>query len=69
VQIRVHSRERASGTCRVLLFMADANDPDVPGKGRKAAASQLVGLFDDEFVLTPQGWRFAERRGRLLMHT
>jgi ketosteroid isomerase-like protein len=69
VQIRVHSPERASGTCRVLLFMADANDPDVPGKGRKAAASQLVGLFDDEFVLTPQGWRFAERRGRLLMHT
>jgi hypothetical protein len=69
VQIRVHSEEQASGTCRVLLFMADANDPDVPGKGRKAAASQLVGLFDDEFVLTPQGWRFAERRGRLLMHT
>jgi hypothetical protein len=69
VQIRVHSPERASGTCRVLLFMADASDPEVPGKGRKAAASQLVGLFDDEFVLTPQGWRFAERRGRLLMHT
>ena len=69
LQISVHSAERASGTCRVLLFMADANEPDVPGKGRKAAASQLVGRFDDEFVLTAQGWRFAERRGRLLMHT
>ena len=38
-------------------------------KGRKAAANQLVGRFDDEFVRTPQGWRFAGRRGRLLMHT
>jgi hypothetical protein len=69
VQITVHSAERASGTCRVLLFMADANDPETPGKGRKAAASQLVGGFKDEFVRTPQGWRFAERRGHLLMHT
>ena len=69
VQIDVLSAERASGTCRVLLFMADASDPETPGKGRKAAASQLVGRFDDEFVRTPQGWRFAERRGRLLMHT
>jgi hypothetical protein len=69
VQIAVHSAERASGTCRVLLFMADASDAETPGKGRKAAASQLVGRFDDEFVRTPQGWRFAGRRGRLLMHT
>ncbi|HJS21334.1 MAG TPA: nuclear transport factor 2 family protein [Steroidobacteraceae bacterium] len=69
VQITVHSSERATGTCRVLLFMADATGPDMPGKGRQAQASQLVGAFDDEFVRTPQGWRFAERRGRLLMHT
>jgi hypothetical protein len=69
VQINVQSAERASGTCRVLLFMADASDAETPGKGRKAAASQLVGRFDDEFVRTPQGWRFAGRRGRLLMHT
>jgi hypothetical protein len=53
----------------VLLFMAEAGDPELPGKGRKAAASQLVGAFDDEFVRTPHGWRFAARRGRLLMHT
>jgi hypothetical protein len=69
VQITVQSAERASGTTRVLLFMADAAEPEVAGKGRKAAASQLVGCFNDQFVLTAQGWRFAERRGRLLMHT
>ncbi len=69
VQITVHSGERATGTCRVLLFTADVGEPEIPGKGRKASASRLVGRFDDQFVRTPQGWRFAERRGRLLMHT
>jgi hypothetical protein len=69
VQIKVHSPERASGTCRVLLFTAEASEPESPGKGRKATASQLVGYFDDQFVRTPAGWRFAERRGHLLMHT
>lgn len=69
MQITVHSAHRATGSCRVLLFMAEAAEPEVAGKGRKAAASQLVGRFDDQFVRTAQGWRFAERRGRLLMHT
>lgn len=69
IQITVLAPDRASGTTRVLLFLADAAEPEVPGKGRKAAASQLVGRFDDQFVRTAQGWRFAERRGRLLMHT
>lgn len=69
VQIAVQSPERASGSCRVLLFMADASEPEISGKGRKAAPGQLVGGFDDEFVRTPEGWRFASRRGRLLMHT
>jgi hypothetical protein len=69
IRISVQSADQASGSCRVLLFTADSGEPDVPGKGRKAAAGQLIGAFDDRFVLTPQGWRFAERRGRLLMHT
>jgi hypothetical protein len=69
IEITAHSTGRATGTCRVLLFTADAGEPDSPGKGRKANPSQLIGRFDDEFVRTPQGWRFAERRGRLLMHT
>jgi hypothetical protein len=69
IRISVHSPDRASGSCRVLLFTADASEADAPGKGRQATAHQLVGAFDDRFVLTPEGWRFAERRGRLLMHT
>lgn len=28
-------------------------------------ASPLAGSFEDRFVLTQHGWRFAERRGRL----
>lgn len=61
--------DRATGSCRVLLYLADVNEPEAPGKGRKAASGQLIGVFDDRFVLTPEGWRFAERRGRLVMHT
>jgi hypothetical protein len=69
IRITVHSPVRASGTTRVLLFMADTAEPELAGKGRKTAGSQLIGSFDDQFVRTAQGWRFAERRGRLLMHT
>ena len=29
----------------------------------------LVGEFDDEFVKTPEGWRFDSRRGRVILHT
>ena len=69
VRITAEPPDRASGSCRVLLFTAEANEPETPAKGRKATASQLIGVFDDRFVLTAAGWRFAERRGRLLMHT
>jgi hypothetical protein len=69
VRITPQSPDRASGTCRVLLYTADAGEPEHPGKGRQASAGQLIGSFDDRFVLTAQGWRFAERRGRLVMHT
>jgi hypothetical protein len=69
IRIQAQSADRASGSCRVLLYTADVDTPEELGKGRKATASQLIGAFDDRFVLTTQGWRFAERRGRLLMHT
>ena len=69
VRIDARPPDRASGSCRVLLYTADADQPETPGKGRKSTASQLIGVFDDQFVLTTHGWRFAERRGRLVMHT
>jgi SnoaL-like domain len=56
------SSERAIGQCSILLFTADEAAEQVVGKGRKASA-QLIGRYDDVYVLTPDGWRIAERRG------
>lgn len=52
VAIEVESATSARGTSAMLLFTA----PDAP---------PLVGSFDDRFVRTDEGWRFAERRGSL----
>lgn len=52
VVIDVDGPDRASGHSAMLLFTA----PDAP---------PLVGSFDDRFVRTADGWRFAERRGSL----
>ncbi len=52
VVIDVESPTTARGTSAMLLFTGDP----VP----------LVGSFHDRFVLTAEGWRFAERRGSLL---
>jgi hypothetical protein len=69
VRITVDSAARAHGTHRVVLVTGpDQPDPH-PQFGYQADARQLVGEFDDVFVKTPQGWRFASRRGRVLLHT
>jgi SnoaL-like domain len=69
IRVTADSNDAAHGTCRVLLFLADASEPETPGKGRKAAPGQLLGEFADHFRRTEIGWRIVERRGRLLMHT
>lgn len=69
IRIDVDDADRAHGDCRALLFLADANDPELPGKGRKATPGQLLGEFKDRFERTTAGWRISERRGRLLVHT
>ncbi|MGH6876774.1 MAG: nuclear transport factor 2 family protein [Rhizomicrobium sp.] len=49
--VDVESPSAAHGESAMLLF----NGPGVP----------MVGSFHDRFVLTREGWRFAERRGLL----
>jgi hypothetical protein len=69
VYITVDSATRAHGAHRVVLVTgADQPEPH-PQFGYQADARQLVGEFDDEFVKTPEGWRFSSRRGRVLLHT
>jgi SnoaL-like domain len=69
LRITVESRDRARGTSRVVLIAGPDQPAAHPQFGFKADARQLVGEFDDEFVKTPEGWRFSSRRGRVILHT
>lgn len=51
IVIEVESATAARGSSAMLLFTG--------------GPAPLVGGFDDRFVLTANGWRFAERRGSL----
>ena len=55
VVIDVETATEARGESAMLLFTG--------------AAAPLVGSFEDRFVLTAEGWRFAERRGSILFAT
>ncbi|HTR48049.1 MAG TPA: nuclear transport factor 2 family protein [Verrucomicrobiae bacterium] len=68
IRVRVESATAASGSCRILLYMAEASEPET-SEGRQAAPKQLVGVYRDRFVRTEDGWRFAERSGKTLFHT
>lgn len=52
VVIDAESAAAARGTSAMLLFTGNA--------------PPLAGGFNDRFVLTPDGWRFSERRGFLV---
>ena len=52
IVIDVESATSARGRSAMLLFTS-------------AAGAPLIGGFEDRFVLTNDGWRFAERRGTL----
>ena len=69
VRITVESAERAQGVHRVVLIAGPTEPPAHAQFGFKADARQLIGEFDDVFVKTPAGWRFASRRGRVVLHT
>jgi len=69
IRISVLSPERARGFSYAVVYSANANDASEGHFGAKADARVLIGEFDDEFVRTAQGWRFANRRCRFVMHT
>lgn len=67
VRIDVLSPTRAKGSCRVELVGASAEQEPHPQFGLKAD-QRLVGGYEDEFVKTAAGWRFASRRGYVFAH-
>jgi hypothetical protein len=63
IVVTVESATTARAESTILLFTG-VIDPD-GGLPVRDAAPPLVGRYDDRFVLTDAGWRFAERRGTL----
>lgn len=63
IVVTVESATTASAQSVILLHTGRfADDGGLPIRDDKPA---LVGEYRDRFALTPQGWRFAERRGSL----
>ena len=63
IVVTVESPDAASAHSMILLFSgAAATDGGLPTLDKKPA---LIGEYDDRFVRTADGWRFAERRGAL----
>lgn len=67
ILITPQSATEATGSARILFYAAPIDAPQEVASGRQATM-QLVGRFTDRFVLTGQGWRFAQRRGGMLFH-
>lgn len=65
--VEVESATAASARSRVLLWAGSTEDADGP-QGRPLRGPQLVGEFDDRFVLTGEGWRFASRDASFVLH-
>jgi hypothetical protein len=68
IRITVESSDRARGLTYAVLYSGSSTGPANGHFGFKVE-QQLVGEFEDEFVLTADGWRIAVRRARFVMHT
>jgi SnoaL-like protein len=69
IRITVDSADRARGLSYALIYSAVLNQPAYAHFGIETEPRHIVGEFEDEFVRTPEGWRFAVRHARFLMHT
>ncbi len=69
IRITVESNDRARGITYAIVYSANAGDPPDRHFGVPADSRHLVGEFEDEFIRTEEGWRFAARRARFVMHT
>lgn len=64
--VALESETKARATSCVVLWSGLANDAAGPF-GRPAQARQVVGEFEDRFVLTPSGWRIHRREARFIL--
>ena len=59
IRITVESANRAHGITYAVVYSATGNDK----------AEERIGEFEDQFVRTSEGWRFAVRQACFVMHT
>jgi len=67
-RVRMETNDTAAGSCRVLLYTADESAPETT-QGRQADPVQLMGVYQDRYIRTDKGWRFAARVGGVTFHT
>jgi ketosteroid isomerase-like protein len=67
-RVRMETMDTAVGGCRVLLYTSDVSEPETP-EGRQAAPKQMMGIYQDRYVRTKDGWRIASRVGGVTLHT
>lgn len=63
ISVEVLGPADARAVSQILLFTGDASADG--GLAQQSALPPMVGTYQDKMVRTPQGWRFAERRGSL----
>jgi hypothetical protein len=68
IRVCVESPTTASGSCRILLYMSDASEPETV-EGRQAVPKQIIGVYQDRYLCTNDGWRIAERLGKTVFRT
>lgn len=68
IRVRVESPATASGSCRILVYMSDVSETETV-EGRQAVPKQIIGVYQDRYVRTKDGWRISDRRGRTVFHT
>lgn len=66
-EVQVTSPTTARSHCIVTLWSSRRSEALTP-KGRKADAVQVAGQIEDDFVLTPAGWKIARRRAGFTMY-
>lgn len=66
-RVSLVSPTEATAHSLVMLWSGSTEDAEGP-QGRPARGPALVGEFDDRLVLGPDGWAFARRVARFVLH-
>jgi hypothetical protein len=61
--VTIHGPASATSGCSILLWTGHHSDVASPN-GRPADATELLGEFLDDLVMTPEGWRIRQRQAR-----